>query len=120
MHADTTILDRWLWLKKPLFAVSSLLFMAWGDCVTGLVRYRVYHRPVKGLWGSAAMLGVCLAISWAYLRPFWIGAVGSVVAVATEWAFGDVGIIRWADDNWAIPVTSLASMLALLALTQSL
>jgi phytol kinase len=110
----------WLWLERPLVAVACLLFMAWGDCVTGLVRFRVYHRPVKGLWGSAAMLGVCLAVSWAYVRPFWVGAVGSGVAVATEWAFGDVGIIKWADDNWAIPITSLASMLTLLALIHSL
>jgi hypothetical protein len=42
------------------------------------------------------------------------------VAVATEWAFGDAGIIKWADDNWAIPVTSLASILILLALTGAL
>jgi len=110
----------WLWLKQPLVAVACLLFMAWGDCVTGLVRFKVYHRAVKGVWGSAAMLVICLAISWAYVRPFWVGAVGSVIAVATEWAFGDVGIIKWADDNWAIPITSLTGMLILLALTHSL
>ena len=110
----------WLWLNKPLVAVTCLLFMAWGDCVTGLMRFRVYGRPVKGLWGSAAMLVVCLVISRAFLQPFWIGVVGSVVAVATEWAFGDAGIIKWADDNWAIPVTSLASILILLALTGAL
>lgn len=109
----------WLWLKRPDLAVASLLFMAWGDCVTGLVRYRVYRRPVKGLWGSVAMLGVCLVVAWVYVRPFWIGAAGSAVAVATEWAFGDVGAVKWADDNWAIPITSLASMLVLAALAQA-
>jgi dolichol kinase len=110
----------WLWLRQPLVATSCLLFMAWGDCVTGLVRFKIYGRPVKGLAGSAAMLLVCMAISWAFLKPFWVGALGSMVAVATEWAFGDVGIIRWADDNWAIPVTSLASILVLLAAINSL
>jgi dolichol kinase len=100
--------------------MSVLLFMAWGDCVTGLVRFKVYGKPVKGLWGSVAMLAVCLAISRAFVAPFWIGAVASAIAVATEWAFGDAGIIRWADDNWAIPVTSLAGILGLLALTHSL
>jgi phytol kinase len=110
----------WLWLNKPMEAVSCLLFMAWGDCVTGLVRFRVYGKPVKGFWGSAAMLAVCLIISGAFVRPFWIGAAGSVIAVATEWAFGDVGLIKWADDNWAIPVTSLAAVLGLLALTGGL
>ncbi|MDD5700819.1 MAG: hypothetical protein PHU23_02110 [Dehalococcoidales bacterium] len=98
----------WLWLDKPFIAVSCLLYMAWGDCVTGLVRREIYGRPVKGLWGSLAMLIVCLAISWAFINPFWIGALGALVATITEWAFGDVGVIKWADDNWAVPIMSLA------------
>jgi dolichol kinase len=53
----------WLWLDQPFVTISCLLFMAWGDCVTGLIRAQVYGRPVKGLWGSAAMLIVCLGIS---------------------------------------------------------
>lgn len=110
----------WLWLGKPQVATAVLLFMAWGDCVTGLVRFKVYGRAVKGLWGSAAMLAVCLVIAAAFLRPFWIGAAACLVAVATEWAFGDAGVIKWADDNWAIPLTSLASILALSALTHSM
>ena len=110
----------WLWLNKPEVAVTSLLFMAWGDGVTGLVRSQVYHRQVKGWWGSLAMLIVCLSISWVFIRPYWIGVAGSLIAVITEWVFGDNGVIKWADDNWAIPVTSLASILILLALTGAL
>ena len=86
--------------------------MAWGDCVTGLVRSEVYGKPVKGLWGSLAMLVVCLAISWAFIKPFWIGIISSIIATGTEWAFGDTGIVKWADDNWAVPVISLASILS--------
>ncbi len=107
----------WLWLNKPLITVSCLLFMAWGDCVTGLVRSEVYGRPVKGLWGSLAMLIVCLVISWAFIKPFWIGAAGSLIATITEWSFGDVGLVKWADDNWAIPVISLAFILGISAIT---
>ncbi len=110
----------WLWLGRPLVAISCLLFMAWGDAVTGLVRAQVYGKAVKGLWGSLLMLIVCLAISWAFIQPFWIGAVGSVVATFTEWAFGDVGLIKWADDNWAIPIVSLAAILGALAATGNL
>lgn len=110
----------WLWLNKPLIAVSCLLFMAWGDCVTGLVHAEVYHKAVKGVWGSLAMLIVCLAISWAFIKPFWIGAAGSAVATITEWSFGDVGAIKWADDNWAVPVISLAVILGLAAGTGNL
>jgi dolichol kinase len=110
----------WLWLDRPFVAASCLLFMAWGDCVTGIVRSQVYHQAVKGLWGSLAMLCVCLIVSWAFITPFWIGAIGSLVAVATEWAFGDIGIFKWADDNWAIPVTSLGTILGIMALTGNL
>jgi phytol kinase len=110
----------WLWLDQRFIAVSCLLYMAWGDCVTGLVRAEVYGRAVKGLWGSLAMLVVCLAISWAFIHPFWIGAAGSVVATVTEWSFGDVGVVKWADDNWAIPLTSLGCVLGLCAATGNL
>ncbi len=110
----------WLWLDRPFIAVSCLLFMAWGDCVTGLIRAEVYKKAVKGLWGSLGMLAVCLVISWALIEPFWIGALGSVVATAAEWTFGDVGLIKWADDNWAIPVVSLTFMLGISALAGTL
>jgi len=110
----------WLWLDKPAVAVTSLLFMAWGDGVTGLVRSQVYHQPVKGPWGSLAMFCVCLAISWVFIKPLWIGAVASGVAVITEWTFGDYGVLKWADDNWAIPLVSLATILGLMALAGNL
>jgi phytol kinase len=106
----------WLWLDKPEVAVVSLLFMAWGDGITGLVRSQVYGRPVKGLWGSLAMLVFCLVVSWVFINPFWIGAVASVVATVAERIFGDCGVIKWADDNWAIPLVSMATILGLLAL----
>jgi hypothetical protein len=105
----------WYWLKLPAVAVACLLFMAWGDCVTGLVRFKVYGRPVKGIWGSLAMLVVCLAIAGFMIRPFWVGAVGAGIAVLSEWAFGDAGVIKWGDDNWAIPATSLAAIAGLMA-----
>ncbi|HEX7474350.1 MAG TPA: hypothetical protein VF318_00150 [Dehalococcoidales bacterium] len=110
----------WGWLDQPFIAVSCLLFMAWGDCVTGLVRAEIYGKAVKGLWGSAAMMAICLAISWAFIHPFWIGAVGSMVATVTEWSFGDVGLVKWADDNWAIPIISLACILGIAAATGNL
>jgi phytol kinase len=113
--AVPVFLVGWLWLNQPLATVACLLFMAWGDCVTGLVRSNVYKTAVKGLWGSLAMLIVCLIISWAFVKPFWIGAIGSVVATVTEWSFGEVGLIKWADDNWAIPVVSLALIMGLFA-----
>lgn len=109
----------WVWLARPFIAISCLLFMAWGDCVTGIVRSQVYGRPVKGLWGSVAMLAVCLVIAWAFIKPFWVGAGGALIATVTEWACGDVSRVkwlRWADDNLMIPLTSCATVFGILAL----
>lgn len=106
----------WIWLDRPLVAISCLLYMAWGDCVTGVVRSQIYGRAVKGVWGSLAMLVTCLVIAWCFIQPFWVGAVGALAATITEWSCGDVGLIKWADDNWAIPIVSAAVIFGLLAL----
>lgn len=117
LSALPVILLGWVWWGRPVVVVACLLFMAWGDCVTGIVRSQIYHRAVKGLWGSAAMLVVCLIIAWAFINPFWVGAVGAFAATVIEWAAGDVGILKWADDNWAIPVGSFIVVFGLLAVT---
>lgn len=103
----------WLFLKRPELATVSMLYMAWGDCVTGIVRTEVYGKAVKGLWGSVAMLVVCLVLTAALVGASWIGVVASFVATITEWACGDVGVLKKIDDNAAIPVTSLATLLIL-------
>jgi dolichol kinase len=110
----------WLWLKLPGVAVACLLFMAWGDGVTGLVRSQVYKRPVKGRWGSLAMLGTCLVIAAVFVRPPWIGAAAALVAVGAERLFGEYGTLRWGDDNWAIPLFSLVTILGLMAVSGNL
>jgi phytol kinase len=106
----------WLWLNKPAVSVACLLFMAWGDGITGLIRSIVYRKAVKGVWGSLAMLCVCLLIAGIFIKPFWIGAVASVMAVIVERTFGEYGIFKWGDDNWAIPLASMATILGLMAL----
>ena len=105
----------WVWLDRPLVAISCILFMAWGDAVTGLVRSQIYGRPVKGFWGSVAMFITCLVIAWAFIHPFWVGAVTALVATVTEWACGDVGKINL-DDNLMIPLASGATAFGILAL----
>lgn len=108
----------WIWLGEPLIAISCLLFMAWGDCVTGITRSQVYGRAVKGLWGSVAMFITCLIIAWAFISPFWVGAIGALVATITEWACGDVSrvkIFHKLDDNLMIPLVSAATVFGILA-----
>ena len=109
----------WIWLGEPLVAISCLLFMAWGDCVTGIVRSQVYGRAVKGVWGSVAMFVTCLIVAWCFIEPFWVGAVTALVATATEWACGDISKVqwlRWADDNLMIPLVSCATVFGILSL----
>ncbi len=110
----------WYWLKRPDIAITSLLFMAWGDAVTGLVRARVYRRPTKGWWGSLAMLIVCGALAAVFIRPVWIGLLATLPAVAAEYACGDVGSIRWADDNLVVPLVGMATLLLLMLATGNL
>jgi dolichol kinase len=110
----------WIWLDRPLVAISCLLFMAWGDCVTGIVRSQVYGRAVKGFWGSVAMFLTCLIIAWCFIHPFWVGAVTALVATVTEWACGDVGVIKPLDDNLMIPLVSSVAVFGMLALVGGL
>jgi phytol kinase len=110
----------WLWLQRPFLALACLLFMAWGDCATGIIRARIYHRPIKGLWGSAGMFLICLAIALILLKPWWIGMSGAFVATVTEWSFGEYGLLKWADDNWAVPLSSLGVMADIMALSGNL
>ena len=118
--AVPVVFISWYWLGRADIAIASLLFMAWGDGITGLVRARVYHRPVKGWWGSLAMLVVCVALALAFIRPFWIGALAAGVAVLVEYLYGDNGSIKWADDNLAVPLAGMGVMLLLMLFTGNL
>lgn len=110
----------WIWLDRPLVTISCLLFMAWGDCCTGIVRSQIYGRAVKGFWGSVAMFVTCLIIAWCFISPFWAGAVTALIATITEWACGDVGVIKFLDDNLMIPLVSCATVFGILALIGAL
>jgi len=116
LAAIPIILVGWIWLGRPLESISCLLFMAWGDCVTGIVRSQVYGRPVKGVWGSLVMFLICFIIAWAFISPFWVGVVASLMATITEWSCGDVGIIKKLDDNLMIPLVSFATVFGILFL----
>lgn len=97
----------WAWLGNPWLAIVPILYMAWGDCVTGLIRVKVYGKEVKGNWGSVGMLLTCLLVAVLF-TPYWIAAVGAVVATLAE---KYSGLSRmWIDDNWTIIVTSLLIM----------
>ena len=97
----------WAWLGDRWLAVVPVLFVAWGDMVTGLVRSRIYGRETKGNIGSLAMAGVCLLVAYFY-HPYWVAAVGATIATLAE-RFTPPSRGIW-DDNWTIVLSSLLVM----------
>jgi dolichol kinase len=96
----------WGIFDKPWLAVVPLAFMGGGDAITGLIRSRVYHKEVKGWWGSAGMLVSCLLLAY-FIQPYWIGAVGAVIATIAE---RYTKTHQWYDDNLTIPLASALVM----------
>lgn len=97
----------WAWLGNPWLAIVPILYMSWGDMVTGLIRSAVYHKEIKGNWGSLGMLLVCLIVACLF-TPYWVAAVGAVVATLTE-RFTPLSR-WWIDDNFTIIALSLLAM----------
>jgi len=95
--------DKWL-------AFLPIAFMAWGDSVCGLARATLWRGNMASLCPSVAMLGVCLAAAVLF-QPYWIGALGALVATAAERRRPMVLII-W-DDNLHVVAMSLAVMAAM-------
>ena len=95
--------DRWL-------AFLPIAFMAWGDSVAGLLRASLWRGNIGSLSPSVAMLGVCLAAAILF-QPYWIGALGALVATAAERRRPMV-LTLW-DDNLHVVAASLAVMAVL-------
>jgi hypothetical protein len=92
--------DRWL-------GFLPVAFMAWGDNAAGVVRDIWQSLP----WplSSAAMLAVCL-VAAALMQPYWIGAVGAIVATVAERYRPRLSF--W-DDNLNLVTASFAAMAVL-------
>ncbi len=103
--ASTWNFDIWL-------GVTILSYMAFGDAVTGIVRYYVSGRRAKGWEGTVAMLIVSTIAGYAIYGyahgPLGgiSGVVGGVVASLVE----RVGIV---DDNVLIPSVTLPVLVLL-------
>jgi dolichol kinase len=110
--ALTTLLLTASWHYDVWLAVTSLLFMAWGDGVTGIVRNFKYHRRYKGIAGTYAMIAVSLPVGfvfygWSHGWAFgWIGVAGALAASYVE-------KLDVMDDNVSIPVFGYAVMFVL-------
>ncbi|MGC8632532.1 MAG: dolichol kinase [Thermoprotei archaeon] len=91
------------WFIDPSFwlGVIPVLFMSWGDGITGVIRNFVYGKRVKGAYGSLGMLAVTLPIG---MTLGYFGALAAVVSTAAE---------KWGriDDNLLVPAISFAIIL---------
>jgi hypothetical protein len=96
--------DRWL-------AFVPIAFMAWGDNTAGLARATIWKGQPASHFPSLGMLVVCLLSSLLF-RPWWIGAVGGLLATLAERY--RPRLITWCDDNPLIVAISLGTMAALL------
>jgi len=104
-----TITAAWLLLNDYWYGVLPVLFMAFGDAVTGIVRNAVYGRRTKAWVGNAAMAVVCVPLGWSVAGL--AGALSGVVASFIE--HFELGPL---DDNITIPLSSLLVLLALRSL----
>ena len=110
--ALTTLLLTASWYYDVWLAVTALLFMAWGDGVTGIVRNYVYKRRYKGIAGTYAMIAVSVPVGfifygWSHGWIYgWIGVAGALVASYVE-------KLDVMDDNVSIPVFGYTLMFVL-------
>lgn len=93
------ILIGGLWYVDIWLGVVPVLFMAWGDGITGIVRNYLYSRRVKAAIGNFAMLALCVPIG--YLTFGWLGVAAALVASFVE-------RFEFIDDNISVPLSAFA------------
>ena len=84
-------------LQNIMVGLIPLLFMSFGDSVTGLVRAFTQKRQVKSLDGSLAMFFVCSTIGHNFLGLYGI-MVGAVATLVEK--------IPGVDDNVTVPLVT--------------
>ncbi|MEA3458152.1 MAG: hypothetical protein U9R21_05685 [Candidatus Thermoplasmatota archaeon] len=97
----------WVIMGNPWIAIIPLVFMAFGDGVTGIVRNAIFKKRTKHPIGNVFMLALCIPMGYilTYLSgipemAMW-GVVAAIVASVVERY--EIGPI---DDNILITVSS--------------
>ncbi len=93
-----------MWQFNVWLAVVPVLFMSFGDGVTGIVRNILYEERVKAWIGNVAMLALCVPIG--YFTFGWKGVVAAVLASIVEH-------YDFIDDNISVPLVSWTVLAAL-------
>jgi phytol kinase len=94
-----SMLLAWVFLGDPLYALVPILFMAFGDAATGLVRNTMFKKRTKSWWGNLAMFAVTAPIAYILL-----GGWGVPLAAAAS--FIEHFEMNPIDDNVLISITA--------------
>lgn len=97
--------DRTFWL-----GVIPVLFMSFGDGITGIIRNIMYKKRTKAWEGSLGMLTVCIIIG---SRMGWAGIIAAIFATLVEKS-------DLIDDNISVPLVSLLILIILKSFYPSL
>jgi dolichol kinase len=93
----TWYIDRSFWL-----GVVPVLFMAYGDGITGVIRNLKYNKRTKAWEGTAGMLVLCIII----------GAKMGIAGIFAGIVCSFVERVENIDDNITVPVSGLSILLA--------
>ena len=104
--AGISVYVLWILMDDPYLAIIPVIFMAFGDGVTGVARNMVFKRRTKSPIGNVFMAIVCIPSGY-YLAslasnpiPIW-GVIAAVVASVIErYEFGII------DDNVLITISA--------------
>ncbi|RLG01470.1 MAG: dolichol kinase [Thaumarchaeota archaeon] len=96
----------WLLTGNPWFGVLPILFMSFGDAITGIVRNTIFKRRTKSWWGNLAMAIVTIPVgAWIF------GVIGAgIAALCSLIEHYEFGVI---DDNITVPLVALVFLLVL-------
>jgi len=100
----------WFLFGNPVYALVPVLFMAFGDAITGVVRNTLFKRRTKSWWGNLAMFAVCAPIGFLLLHSWWGVAIAALASFAEHFEFKPI------DDNVLISASSFTAVLLLKAL----
>ena len=96
----------WLLTGNPWFGALPIIFMSFGDAITGIVRNLLFKRRTKSWWGNLAMAAVTIPVgAWVF------GAAGAgIAALCSLIEHYEFGVI---DDNITVPLAALVILLIL-------
>ena len=81
------------------FGVLPVLFMSFGDAITGIVRNTLYKKRTKSWWGNLAM------VLFSIPAGATLGLAGIIAGVAAS--FIEHFEFNFMDDNVTVPLSSL-------------